>query len=83
MSDPIFEPTTVKIKTEEELKIKFQEVAHILHNLRFFTKYWNEHGGFEARKRMNYWQDKADAVLDSLGLILHHNIKSVTVIKDF
>lgn len=71
----------VEISSEKELKVKFQELAHTLHNLRFATKYWNEHGGFCARERMNTWQKRADQLLDSLGLTLHNNINSVTVIK--
>lgn len=53
------------------------QLAHTLHNLRFFTKYWNEHGGYAARERMKYWQDKADKLLDSYGITTHNNIKAI------
>lgn len=81
MANPIFEKTVVKIETEEQLTRKFEELAHALHNLRFFTKYWNEHGGYQARQRMKFWQEKADDLLDGMGLTLHRNINSITVIK--
>lgn len=71
----------IEIGSEADLKDKFAEVAHVLHNLRFFTKFWNEHGGYQARRRMQYWQERADALLDSMGLTLHNNIQAVQIIK--
>lgn len=71
----------VEISTEEQLKKEFQEAVHILHNLRFYTKYWNEHGGFKARENMNRWQARADNYLNGHGCTLHNNINSVTVLK--
>lgn len=76
MSTEVFQ-----IKSAEDLKEPFQQLAEVLHNLRFYTKYWNEHGGANARKRMHYWQEMADKLLDSLGLTLHNNISSVKVIQ--
>ena len=48
----------IEINSPEQLEAQFKKLAHTLHNLRFFTKYWNEHGGYEARKNMNNWQEK-------------------------
>lgn len=72
---------TIELESVDDLKKRFEEMAHILHNLRFYTKYWNEHGGYYAREKKNYWQEKADACLDKNGMTLHNNINSVTVIK--
>ena len=72
---------TIELESENDLKKRFEEMAHILHNLRFYTKYWNEHGGYKARERKNIWEEKADQCLDKNGLNLHNNINSVTVIK--
>ena len=71
----------IQVETDEQAKELISELAHTLHNLRFFTKYWNEHGGYQARKNMTNWQFRADALLDSLGLTLHNNINSVKTIK--
>jgi len=71
----------IEITSQQQLESRFQALAHTLHNLRFFTKYWNEHGGYEARKNMNNWQEKADNLLDEMGLTLHNNIKAVKIIK--
>ena len=72
---------TLEINNEEELKKMTQDLAHILHNLRFYTKYWQEHGGYHARERRKYWEEMADNRLDSIGLTLHNNISSVKIIK--
>lgn len=72
---------TIELDSVDDLKKRFEEMAHILHNLRFYTKYWNEHGGYKARERKNQWEEKADACLDKNGMTLHNNINSVTVIK--
>lgn len=71
----------VEVESDQDLVTRFQALAHVLHNLRFFTKYWNEHGGYQARQNMKYWQDKADALLNSMGLTLHENISSVLILK--
>jgi hypothetical protein len=72
-------------KTEVELSKPVnqvaEELAHILHNVRFFTKYWHAHGGSEARRRKVYWETKADQYLDSLGLDLHNNVNAVKIIN--
>lgn len=54
--------------TNKPVKQLAEEAIHILNNPRFHTKYWNEHGGHQARFRMKYWQQKADSLLDSLQL---------------
>ena len=71
----------IEITTEQELKTRFEQLAHVLHNLRFFTKYWNEHGGAHARSRMHHWQQKADTLLNEMGHTLHNNITAIKLIK--
>ncbi len=67
--------------TDKQVADQFGEVMHILHNLRFFTKYWNENGGGQARQYKKYWEEKADQLLNSHGLTTHQNTRSITVIK--
>lgn len=67
--------------TDQQLPAQLQEALHILHNLRFFTKYWNENGGGQARQYKKRWEEKADKLLNSHGLTTHENIRSITVIK--
>lgn len=69
-------------QVETSYETRFREMARIMHNLRFYTKYWNEHGGFNARKNMKYWEEKADACLDQNGLTTHNNTNSIKVSKD-
>lgn len=70
---------TIIISPEQAL-IKFKELVHIMHNLRFYEKYWHQNFGHEARARMECWQQKADKLLDELGLTAHNNINSVQII---
>lgn len=72
---------TIEIASENEIIERMEEMAYILHNLRFFTKYWNEHGGYQARMKKKYWEEKADKCLDKNGLTTHNNINSVKIIK--
>lgn len=67
--------------TDNRVTDQFAEAMHILHNLRFFTKYWNENGGGQARQYKKYWEEKADQLLTSHGLTTHQNTRSITVIK--
>jgi len=60
---------------------ELEQALHILHNLRFFTKYWNENGGGQARQYKKYWEEKADNLLNTHGLTLHQNTRSITIIK--
>ncbi len=75
------ERVKVEIKTEQEMISKFEQMAHTLHNLRFWTKYWERHYGYEAKRKKDYWQAKADKILDELGLTLHNNSQAVKLIK--
>jgi hypothetical protein len=72
---------TIEIETDNQLIDVAQKFAHTLHNLRFYTKYWNEHGGYQARDRMNHWQQRADELLNSYGLTTHNNTDAVKIIK--
>jgi hypothetical protein len=58
------------------------EELFILHNLRFWQKFWQRHFGPEARKWMDYWQQRADEHLDRNGLTAHNNQKKIQVFKD-
>lgn len=67
--------------TARQIPGQLEEALHILHNLRFFTKYWNEVGGGQAREYKKRWEEKADKLLTSHGLTLHEKTRSITVIK--
>lgn len=67
--------------TDQQMPAQLQEALHILHNLRFFTKYWNETGGGQARDYKKRWEEKADKLLNSYGLTIHQNTRYITVIK--
>lgn len=43
---------------------KLEEISQILFNLRHYEKIWKEFGGFNNRKNVKYWQDKADKWLE-------------------
>lgn len=57
------------------------QLARVLVNLRFATKYWKENGGYHARKVKNDWEDRADILLDSLGIDAHRHTSSVRILK--
>jgi len=40
------------------------ELAHILLNLRFHTKNWDQHFGYENRLKKKHWEEKADKWLE-------------------
>lgn len=42
------------------------ELAHILLNLRHFSKLWDDNYGVEAKKRKKFWEQKADEYLESI-----------------
>lgn len=69
------------ILTPEEMKQQAEELLHILHNLRFHTKYWKQHFGGQAKQRKEYWEQKADEKLNQFGLNEHNNTKAIQIIR--
>jgi hypothetical protein len=39
---------------------RFEQLARITHNLRYFSKIWKEHFGSKNLANMVYWQNKVD-----------------------
>jgi len=67
----------VTIHTEKELYDLAAESVRVLHNLRFWTKYWQEHLGSHAKRKKEYWEQKADALLNELGMTEHNNTRTI------
>ena len=65
--------------TPEEMKKQLEELLHILHNMRFYQKYWHEHFGYNARERKDAWEQKADEKLNSFNLTAHNKTKPIQV----
>lgn len=60
----------IKIKSDTSAL----ESTRILYYLRFYEDHWTKNGGFETRKNMKYWQDKADQFIkDSVVLPVEEN----------
>lgn len=72
----------IKIETEEELKNLFLELAHAGHNMRFAQKFWNEHGGGQARDKKKYWETKFDGILNRMGMSEHQNLKAIKIVRE-
>lgn len=64
----------IKINSEEELIQLAANAVHILANLRRTTKEWNEHFGAPRRERKQYWEGKADELIQQLDAqhLMHH-----------
>jgi hypothetical protein len=73
---------TIRIRDEKELTTKFSELAHIALNLRFWTRYWKEHYGSDARAKKNLWENKMDSWLRNMGLDDIDRLKAIQVFKD-
>lgn len=56
----------IKINSEEDLFDNFKEAIHILNNLRYYTKDWEENYGVESKMRKKRWEEKADKLLTRL-----------------
>lgn len=67
--------------TDEELQQLHAEAIHILNNLRFHTKYWHKHYGQPAKINREYWEQKADELLNGLGLEEHNRLDKILVMK--
>jgi hypothetical protein len=78
MANPLL-PATVIILSPEEFTAKFKRLTHVLHNLRFHTKKWDENFGYNNRMNKKHWEEQADKLLIELGLPMEHNISSVKV----
>jgi ABC-type uncharacterized transport system ATPase subunit len=73
--------TRIEYSTDEQLQQMHAEALHVLHNLRFWTKRWDEHFGCFAKKNKENWEKKADEMLDRFGLHEHNNRKPVIIYK--
>lgn len=62
---------TITISSPEEMAEKLAELAKVLHNLRYWTKYWKEVYGSRARVQKEHWEKRADILLDELGIDSH------------
>ena len=58
----------VKINSEKELEELTRELLHILVNLRYWTKLWNEQYGSNFLKKKKLWEDRADKCLERIEL---------------
>ena len=58
----------IKIKDENELHEIAKELAHVLTNLRYWTKHWEETYGAFARNTKKRWEKKADELIIKLDL---------------
>jgi len=66
------------VVTEDEVFPLLQETLHTLNNLRYYTKQWSEHYGNTKAPKV-YWEEKADKLLERLGLQHTANAKSCKV----
>ncbi len=64
---------TIVIHSPEEMADKLAELAKVLHNLRYWTKYWKQVYGSRARAQKEIWEQRADQLLDELGLSSHND----------
>jgi len=69
------------ILTDDDMKQLAEDLLHIIHNMRFYQKYWKEHYGGRAKERKEYWEQKADEKLNQLGLTEHNNTKSFQIFR--
>lgn len=67
------------VKSEEELVNVATELAHVLCNLRHFTRLWNETHGAELRARKKYWEDKCDELLKRLQITEHRQSNQIKI----
>ena len=56
-----------KIK-QEEIWSTLLELAHVLNNLRYFTKEWEMKYGVELKMAKKRWENRADELLRKLEL---------------
>lgn len=62
---------TIIIASPEDMTEKMAELVKVLHNLRYWTKYWRLVYGKKAREQKEHWEKRADELLDELGLSGH------------
>lgn len=67
------------ISNEQELVNVATELAHVLCNLRHFTKLWNESHGFELKQRKTYYEQKADELLKRLQVTEHRQSNQIKI----
>lgn len=69
----------ITITSEEELLKLAKEALHILSNLRHFTKKWNENHGVQLKQRKNYYEEKADELIERLQIEEHRRESQVKI----
>lgn len=69
----------IRITSEQELIEIACEAIHVLSNLRYFTKLWNESHGFELKQRKVYYEKLADALLEKLNVTEHREAKQIKI----
>lgn len=57
------DPIHIKVESEEELVELAEEMLHIITNLRYWSKEWSSKYGVDAKRRMKYWEARADELL--------------------
>lgn len=67
--------------TPDEMKQLAEDLLHIVHNMRFYQKYWQDNYGGQAKQRKEYWEAKADEKLNQYGLNEHKNTKSIQIFR--
>jgi hypothetical protein len=61
---------------DDQREEKLKQLIIVLHNLRYWTKYWKIHLGGPAKAKKEYWEERADTLLTELGLKQHMSIRS-------
>ena len=69
----------VVVQSEKGLIEVATEAIHVLSNLRYFTKLWNESHGFELKQRKVYYEKLADCLLEKLKVTEHREAKQIKI----
>lgn len=69
----------ILIRDEQELVNVATELVHVLNNLRFFTRKWEENYGVELRARKKYYEEKADELLKRLEITEHRQSNQIKI----
>lgn len=73
--------TKIEYSTDEQLQELHADALRVLHNLGYWTKYWEKHYGSDARNAKKRWEKRADELLNGFGLTEHNNTKAIQIIK--
>lgn len=69
----------IKISSEQELVEVAEELIHIVTNLRKFTKLWNESYGAELKRKKQYYEKRADELIERLQVKEHKHPESIKI----